>query len=122
MLHLRVDKFYPVKRSIWLKASLFFWLITTACIVSVNFTACNSDNNQSKLEQYPDDYSITKKIYKALLKNNVTHKNEIKVETHKGVVQLTGFANSNNEIQRAVKLASETEGVRSVRNNIVDKK
>ncbi len=93
-----------------------------SCIVSLSFTACNSDNNQSKPESYLDDYSITKKIYETLSKNNGNQKIEIEVETHQGIVQLTGFANSNNEIQRAVKLASETGGVRSVRNNIVEKK
>jgi osmotically-inducible protein OsmY len=42
----------------------------------------------------------------------------VNVETFKGVVQLSGFANSPAEIDRAVQLARETKGVKSVKNDI----
>jgi osmotically-inducible protein OsmY len=43
---------------------------------------------------------------------------DINVETHGGVVQLSGFANNQAEINGAVETARKTPGVRSVRNDI----
>ena len=42
----------------------------------------------------------------------------INVETFKGTVQLSGFANSVDERQRAEELAGSVEGVQSVQNDI----
>lgn len=43
---------------------------------------------------------------------------DINVETSRGVVQLSGFANSPAEISGAVETARKTPGVKSVRNDV----
>jgi len=43
---------------------------------------------------------------------------EINVETFKGVVQLSGFVNSQADIDRAVTLARGVKGVTSVKNDM----
>lgn len=43
---------------------------------------------------------------------------DINVETSRGVVQLSGFANSQAEISGALETARKVEGVRSVRNDV----
>ena len=43
----------------------------------------------------------------------------IDVETLKGVVQLSGFANSQSERNEADRIARSVSGVRDVRNNII---
>lgn len=43
---------------------------------------------------------------------------DINVETSAGVVQLSGFANNQAEINGAVESARKTQGVRSVRNDV----
>ena len=43
---------------------------------------------------------------------------DINVETHNGVVQLSGFANNQAEINAAVETARKTPGVKSVRNDV----
>jgi len=43
---------------------------------------------------------------------------DINVETQNGVVQLSGFANNQAEINGAVETARKTTGVRSVRNDV----
>ncbi|MDR5900268.1 BON domain-containing protein [Halomonas vilamensis] len=61
---------------------------------------------------------ITAKV-KAVIFNETTLKSaEINVETYKGVVQLSGFVNSQAEIDTAVRLAREIKGVKSVRNGM----
>jgi osmotically-inducible protein OsmY len=42
----------------------------------------------------------------------------INVETYKGTVQLSGFANSASEMSRAVEIARSVKGVKSVKNDI----
>ena len=42
----------------------------------------------------------------------------IDVETHEGVVQLSGFAKSQTEKSAAVEVAKGVKGVRSVKNEI----
>ena len=43
---------------------------------------------------------------------------DINVETSRGVVQLSGFANNQAEINGALETARKTPGVKSVRNDI----
>jgi osmotically-inducible protein OsmY len=43
---------------------------------------------------------------------------EINVETYKGVVQLTGFVNSEADIKKAVEVARSVKGVTSVKNDM----
>ena len=44
---------------------------------------------------------------------------EINVETFKGVVQLSGFVNSREDIDAATKLARNVNGVTQVKNDMV---
>ena len=44
---------------------------------------------------------------------------DITVETKGGVVQLSGFAKSQADINKAVDIARKTDGVKSVVNNVI---
>ncbi|MGZ5092317.1 MAG: BON domain-containing protein [Burkholderiales bacterium] len=43
---------------------------------------------------------------------------EINVETQKGVVQLSGVVQTNSDLDRAVYLAKQVEGVKEVQNRL----
>ncbi len=43
---------------------------------------------------------------------------EINVETFKGVVQLSGFVSTRNDIDSAIRLAHNVDGVKSVKNDM----
>ena len=43
---------------------------------------------------------------------------EINVETFKGVVQLSGFVSSRDDIKSAIRVASAVDGVKSVKNDM----
>ncbi len=65
------------------------------------------------------DAVITTKIKAAYAKDKVVSMLRISVDTDdKGVVTLGGTAKSKAEVDQAVKLAREVEGVKSVRNDI----
>jgi osmotically-inducible protein OsmY len=44
--------------------------------------------------------------------------NEINVETFKGVVQLSGFVSSHADISKAIEVARNVKGVKSVKNDM----
>jgi hyperosmotically inducible protein len=65
-----------------------------------------------------DDASLTAKVKAALVDNPTTAARRINVTTYSGVVQLSGFVNSDDEKTQAAKVAQGVEGVRQVRNEL----
>jgi hyperosmotically inducible protein len=65
-----------------------------------------------------DDVALTAKVKAALVGNSTTAARRINVTTYSGVVQLSGFVNSDEEKRQAAKVAQDIEGVRQVRNEI----
>lgn len=61
---------------------------------------------------------ITERVKNALLADAELKGSEIKVETHKGTVQLSGFVASRDEIEKAKEVAKGASGATSVKNNI----
>jgi hyperosmotically inducible protein len=68
--------------------------------------------------EYIDDSVITTKVKAAILGEPGLKVSEINVETFKGVVQLSGFVNSREDINAAVRLARAVNGVTSVKNDM----
>ncbi len=79
---------------------------------------CAATPSQESTGQYLDDTAITTKVKTTLLNDPEVGGLAINVETYKGTVQLSGFANSEHERQHAVELASSIAGVQSVQNDI----
>ncbi len=67
------------------------------------------------------DAAITTKVKSALLAERGLPSSQIKVQTNDGVVQLSGFLNSQAEIERAVQVAGRVKDVKSVENNLQTK-
>jgi osmotically-inducible protein OsmY len=68
--------------------------------------------------EYVDDSVITTKVKSAIMGEPGLKVSEINVETFKGVVQLSGFVSSREDITSAVKVASAVSGVKSVKNDM----
>jgi len=66
-----------------------------------------------------DDAVITTKIKAEMAKDKAVSATNIKVETDKGVVQLSGIAKSRAEADKAAVIARSVKGVASVKNDIV---
>ncbi|MDQ6684025.1 MAG: BON domain-containing protein [Pseudomonadota bacterium] len=69
-----------------------------------------------------DDAALTAKIKSALLVEPSVKSLDIKVETQDGVVTLSGVADSAANAALVARVARETNGVKSVRNNVVVKR
>lgn len=65
-----------------------------------------------------DDSVVTTRVRTALLDNVDVKSLDLKVETRKGEVQLSGYVDNQNQIDRAVAVTGAVEGVRSVQNQL----
>ena len=65
-----------------------------------------------------DDGSITATIKTKLIRNKYISAVKVNVDTHEGVVTLTGKVQSHVAREQAEQLAIETKGVKSVINNL----
>lgn len=82
-------------------------------------TACTSTPDQESTGELFDNSLITAKIKAKLFDDPVTSGFRIKVDTFKGVVQLSGFVYTNDERKRAVRIASQVEGVIKIENDLI---
>ena len=69
-----------------------------------------------------DDGIITGKVKAALLRDSSIQSRDIAVVTRIDEVQLSGFVNNQQQMDRAVGIASAVQGVRSVANEMAIKK
>lgn len=79
---------------------------------------CASTAKQEGMGEYVDDTVITTKTKAAIFNDPTLKSAEINVETFKGVVQLSGFVNSQADINRAVSVTRGIAGVTSVKNDM----
>ena len=92
-------------------------LLTLALSMSVS--ACSVMRGQESMKEYTSDASLTTAIKASYAKDSTVAATAIGVETLDGVVQLSGFAKSAEEKNRAETLAKQAKGVKSVRNDII---
>jgi hyperosmotically inducible protein len=105
-------------RNIVIRCLVLLMLITSTTTI---FMACASTSTKESTGEYFDDSVITSKV-KSLLANDDFFKSfKISVETNKGVVQLSGFVNSQGAVDRAGHIARSVQGVKSVQNNLIVK-
>jgi len=82
---------------------------------------CAATPTHDSTGQYVDDAAITTKVKTALLRDDSVKSFEIKVETFKGTVQLSGFVDNANQKYAAGADAAAVKDVKDVQNNITVK-
>jgi osmotically-inducible protein OsmY len=87
--------------------------------VLLSLPACTVVRDQQSVGTYIDDATLTTRVKAKFAEDKTVSALAIKVETFKGVVQLSGVAKTATERAMAEKLARETSGVTGVRNDIV---
>lgn len=88
-------------------------------IGSLASTGCAVKSGQSTVGEFVDDATITTRVKTRFAQDEQVSAMRIGVETLNGTVQLTGFATSQAEKDRAAAIARAVPDVRSVQNNIV---
>lgn len=91
--------------------------LTAALVLMASF-GCAATRTHEGTGQYVDDSVITTKVKAAVLHEPGLKVAEINVETFKGVVQLSGFVSSRDDIKSAIRVASAVDGVKSVKNDM----
>ena len=82
-------------------------------------TGCSVMRGQETTGAYVDDASITTAIKGKFVEDKTVDAAAINVHTLNGTVQLSGFAKSAAEKERASQIARNTKGVREVRNDLI---
>jgi osmotically-inducible protein OsmY len=85
------------------------------------FVACASTPKQESTGEYVDDSVITTKVKSLLAADDFLKSFQIGVETYKGTVQLSGFVNSQQAVDKASEIARSVKGVTSVKNDLAVK-
>jgi osmotically-inducible protein OsmY len=80
--------------------------------------ACAGSQTRQSTGEHLDDATITARVKAEFVADETVDALDIQVETFKGVVQLSGFADSQRQIDRAGQIARNTPGVQSVRNDV----
>lgn len=79
------------------------------------------DNDTQSVGSYADDTVTTSSIKAKLLADDIVPSRKVKVETHEGVVQLSGEVDNQAQVARAESIAKAVDGVKSVKNDLTVK-
>jgi BON domain len=94
-------------------------LVLLMLIASI--AACAATRTRESTGDYVDDSVITTKVKSLLAEDDFFKSFQISVETYKGTVQLSGFVNSQQAVDKAGQIARSVKGVTSVKNNLIVK-
>ncbi|MHB1141289.1 MAG: BON domain-containing protein [Sulfuricaulis sp.] len=92
--------------------------VSLPVLLFVSLLGCASGPKQEGTGEYIDDSVITAKVKAAILKESSLNPAEINVETFKGIVQLSGFVRDPADASKAVAIARNVNGVKSVKNDL----
>ena len=101
-------------RNIVIRCLVLLTLIAT-------FAACAATRTHESTGEYIDDSIITTKVKSLLATDDFLKSFQINVETYKGTVQLSGFANSQKAVDKAGEIVMSVNGVKSIKNNLIVK-
>jgi osmotically-inducible protein OsmY len=93
----------------------------TATAVLLAFTGCktsSSSHDERSDGRLIDDKEITQNVQKALKEEPIYKFDSVDTKTFGGIVQLSGFVNTEGQKRRAGEVAQEVSGVRQVENGI----
>lgn len=71
--------------------------------------------------QFIDDAALTTRVKVALLSDNLLSAFEVKVNTERGIVTLSGEVDKPETIHRAIRLASAVPGVKAINTHLMVK-
>ena len=102
------------------KRNIVIYFLVLLMLIAV-FAACASTRTRESTGEYVDDSVITTKVKSLLAEDDFLKSFQISVESYKGTVQLSGFVNSQQAVDKAGQIARSVNGVQSVKNNLIVK-
>jgi osmotically-inducible protein OsmY len=92
-----------------------------ALLIIGSLAGCAGSKRYESTGEYIDDSVLTTKVKASILGDSKLKVLQIDVETFKGIVQLSGFVDSQEAADRAVDLARKVKGVKQVNNSLIVK-
>lgn len=93
-----------------------------ACLALLSISAgCAATQKHQSTGQYVDDSVITTKVKAAIFNEAALKTLQINVKTYQGVVQLSGFVDTQQSVSKAGEVARGVENVVKVENDLVVK-
>ena len=89
-----------------------------AVLVALFLQACAPSPTRTSLGEFVDDSTITTRVKAALIDDPAVRAAQVNVETYRGVVQLSGFVDSESAARQASNVARKIPGVQSVKNDL----
>ena len=87
-------------------------------VMFATLAGCAGGESRKSTGEVIDDAAITTKVKTALIRDDTLSAFDINVETYKGTVQLSGFVESREDVERAEEVAGGVRGVVNVRNDL----
>lgn len=97
------------------------WVLIALCLGLAVTLGCGADRVEappSETGKFLSDSAITTKVKTALLAERSLNALPIEVETHDGVVRLSGMVGNADQVQQALEVARRIKGVNEVRNEM----
>jgi len=102
------------------KRNMFIGYVVLLMAINA-LSACGPTSRQTTPGEYVDDSVVTAKVKTLLAEDDFLKSFQISVETRKGIVQLSGFVNSQKAVDKAGQIARNVQGVTSLRNDLIVK-
>ena len=96
-------------------------MVILAAGLATSAAACAATPTQESTGGYVDDSTITAKVKTDLAQDAKVSSTDVSVKTYKGVVDLSGFVNSQSEVSEARLVTAQVNGVKAVHDNLIVK-
>lgn len=93
-------------------------LAVTAALCAMLAAGCAGSMSQKSTGEHVDDAVVTTKVKTALVQAEQVDAIDVNVSTYKGVVQLSGFVDTESEAEQAELIAARVAGVKRVENKL----
>jgi osmotically-inducible protein OsmY len=104
-----------------MKILTVFTRLLMGLLLAASIAGCSGGRTYESTGEYLDDSVLTTKVKSTILGDSRLKVLQINVKTFKGVVQLSGFVDSESAATRAVELARTVKGVKMVNNSLIVK-
>lgn len=89
-----------------------------ALVLAAALAGCSATAQDRSTGEVVDDAALTAKVKASLVEEDNVNAMAVNVTTNRGVVQLSGFVETEEARRRAENAARDVEGVRSVQNDL----
>lgn len=95
-------------------------LFISLCLIA-SFLGCAATPERDSTGQFFDDSVVTAKVKAAIVEEPTLKVFQINVTTYHGIVQLSGFVDKAENVEKASEVTKKVAGVTEVRNDLIVK-